>query len=89
MHECVSGTLDDASTAIDIEMPPYYDAPDVSEAPPAPRNATRPGWLLAASAPPGSTVGGDKGFDVPGFVARVRDLAITPHVRAEGQRQCD
>jgi hypothetical protein len=30
MHECVSGTLDDA-TAIDIEMPPYYHAPDVSE----------------------------------------------------------
>jgi Transposase DDE domain len=44
----------------------------------AERDAAR--LLLAASAPPGSTVGGDKGFDVPGFVARVRDLAITPHV---------
>jgi hypothetical protein len=30
MHACVSGTLDDA-TASDIEMPPYYHAPDVSE----------------------------------------------------------
>jgi transposase len=36
--------------------------------------------LLNASAPPGSTVGGDKGFDVPTFVAAVRALAITPHV---------
>jgi transposase len=36
--------------------------------------------LLDASAPPGSTVGGDKGFDVPSFVAAVRDLGITPHV---------
>jgi transposase len=36
--------------------------------------------LLDASAPPGSTVGGDKGFDVPSFVAAVRALAITPHV---------
>jgi hypothetical protein len=31
MHECVSWTLDDPSTAIDIEMPRYYHAPDVSE----------------------------------------------------------
>ena len=37
-------------------------------------------WLLAASAPAGSTVGGDKGFDVGSFVAAVRALAITPHV---------
>jgi transposase len=37
-------------------------------------------WLLDASAPAGSTVGGDKGFDVGGFVAAVRALAITPHV---------
>jgi transposase len=36
--------------------------------------------LLDASAPPGSTVGGDKGFDVPSFVAGVRALGITPHV---------
>ena len=36
--------------------------------------------LLDASAPPGSTVGGDKGFDVRSFVAAVRDLGITPHV---------
>jgi hypothetical protein len=36
--------------------------------------------LLAASAPPGSTVGGDKNFDVHSFVTAVRDLAITPHV---------
>jgi transposase len=36
--------------------------------------------LLDASAPPGSTVGGDKGFDVASFVASVRALAITAHV---------
>ena len=36
--------------------------------------------LLAASAPAGSTVGGDKNFDVAAFVAAVRALAITPHV---------
>ena len=36
--------------------------------------------LLDASAPPGSTVGGDKNFDVRAFVATVRALAITPHV---------
>jgi IS5 family transposase len=36
--------------------------------------------LLEASAPPDSTVGGDKNFDVRSFVAGVRDLAITPHV---------
>lgn len=36
--------------------------------------------LLAASARPGSTVGGDKGFDVQRFVAAVRQLGITPHV---------
>jgi transposase len=36
--------------------------------------------LLDASAPPGSTVGGDKGFDVASFVAGVRALGITPHV---------
>ena len=36
--------------------------------------------LLQASAPPGSTVGADKGFDVARFVAEVRTLEITPHV---------
>jgi transposase len=36
--------------------------------------------LLAASAPPHSTVGGDKNFDVRAFVAAVRHLQITPHV---------
>jgi transposase len=45
---------------------------------PAEREAAE--WLLAASAPAGSTVGGDKGFDVGSFVAAVRALAITPHV---------
>ena len=36
--------------------------------------------LLDASARPGSTVGGDKSFDVQRFVAAVRQLRITPHV---------
>src|SRR6266404_5130603 len=36
--------------------------------------------LLDASARPGSTVGGDKCFDVPSFVAGVRTLGLTPHV---------
>jgi hypothetical protein len=36
--------------------------------------------LIETGAPPGSTVGGDKGFDVPTFVAAIRDLEITPHV---------
>ena len=36
--------------------------------------------LLEASAPPGSTVGADKGYDVASFVADVRVLAVTPHV---------
>jgi transposase len=44
----------------------------------AERDAAR--LVLDASAPPGSIVGGDKGFDVPSFVASVRALAITPHV---------
>jgi len=35
--------------------------------------------LLAAVADAG-TVGGDKGFDVPSFVAAVRGLGLTPHV---------
>jgi transposase len=36
--------------------------------------------LLEASAPPGSTVGADKGYDVASFVAAVRGLDVTPHV---------
>ena len=36
--------------------------------------------LLLGALAHGGTVGGDKGFDVPSFVASVRDLAITPHV---------
>ena len=35
--------------------------------------------LLAASAPPGSTVGADKGYDVASFVAAVRDLRKLRH----------
>ena len=37
-------------------------------------------WMLAASAPPGSTVGGDKGYDVARFVDDVRALEVTPHI---------
>ena len=36
--------------------------------------------LLEASAPPGSTVAADKGYDVASFVATVRGLTLTPHV---------
>lgn len=36
--------------------------------------------LLLAEAPHAATVGGDKGFDVPSFVAGVRALGVTPHV---------
>jgi transposase len=36
--------------------------------------------LVEASAPPGSTLGADKGYDVASFVAAVRDLGVTPHV---------
>ena len=36
--------------------------------------------LLDASAPPGSTVAADKGYDVASFVATVRGLTLTPHV---------
>ena len=40
------------------------------------------GRVAAAGAKPRTpaTVGGDKGFDVPSFVAGVRALGITPHV---------
>lgn len=37
-------------------------------------------WLRAAGVAPGSTVGADKGYDVPSFVRAVRTLGITPHV---------
>jgi transposase len=37
-------------------------------------------WLLLGALTHGGTVGGDKGFDVPSFVAGVRELTITPHV---------
>jgi transposase len=36
--------------------------------------------LLLSALPRGRTVGADKGFDVPSFVAGVRALTITPHV---------
>jgi IS5 family transposase len=36
--------------------------------------------LLLGAQPRGGTVAGDKGFDVPSFVAAVRALAFTPHV---------
>jgi transposase len=36
--------------------------------------------LLLTEAAHAVTVGGDKGFDVPSFVAQVRALGITPHV---------
>ena len=36
--------------------------------------------LLEASAPPGSTVAADKGYDVASFVTTVRGLTLTPHV---------
>ena len=36
--------------------------------------------LLLAEAANAVTVGGDKGFDVPSFVAGVRALGVTPHV---------
>jgi transposase len=36
--------------------------------------------LLLAHAAAATTVGGDKGFDVPSFVAGVRALGVTPHV---------
>ena len=36
--------------------------------------------LLLGEAPGAVTVGGDKGFDVPSFVAEVRALGVTPHV---------
>ena len=45
--------------------------------------------LLEASARPGSTVGGDKGFDVRQFVADVRGLAIMPHVAQKNRSAID
>jgi transposase len=38
------------------------------------------GLLMLAEAPHAVTLGGDKGFDVPSFVARVRALGVTPHI---------
>ena len=37
-------------------------------------------WMLAASAPPGSTVGADTGHDTACFVDEVRALEVTPHI---------
>ena len=37
-------------------------------------------WMLAASAPPGSTVGADTGYDTARFVDEVRALEATPHI---------
>ena len=45
--------------------------------------------VLAASAPPGSTVGADKGYDVASFVATVRGLAVPPPRRSAGPVECD
>ena len=36
--------------------------------------------ISATSAPPGRTVGGDKGYDVARFVDDVRALEVTPHI---------
>ena len=36
--------------------------------------------MLAASTPPGSTVGADKGYDVARFVDDVRALEVIPHI---------
>src|SRR5713226_8066062 len=36
--------------------------------------------LLLGAVAHGGTVGGDKGFDVPSFVAGVRALGVTPHI---------
>ena len=37
-------------------------------------------WMLAASAPPGSRVGADKGYDTARFVDEVRAREVTPHI---------
>ena len=42
-------------------------------------------WMLAASAPPGSTVGADTGYDTARFVDEVRALAVTPPI---AQKTC-
>ena len=41
--------------------------------------------LLEASAPRGSTVGADKGYDVASFVRHVRARGITPHIAAKAK----
>jgi transposase len=40
--------------------------------------------LLLSALPRGSTVGGDKGYDVASFVAAVRTLGFTPHIAPKG-----
>ena len=45
--------------------------------------------LLEASAPPGSTVGADKGYDVASFVGDVRVLEVTPHVAQKAPLERD
>lgn len=42
--------------------------------------------LLLQQAPQAVTVGGDKGFDVPSFVADVRAAGVTPHVAQKATR---
>ena len=37
-------------------------------------------WMLHESAPPGSTVGADKGYDAARFVDELRALDVTAHV---------
>ena len=44
-------------------------------------------WMLAASAPPGSTVGADKGYDTARFVDEVRGAGGDPVHRAEDPPQ--
>jgi len=41
---------------------------------------THTALLLLGALRHGGTVGGDKGYDVPSFVAGVRALAMTPHI---------
>ena len=41
--------------------------------------------MLAASAPPGSTVGADRGYDVARFVDEVHALEVTPHIAQEAR----
>lgn len=45
--------------------------------------------LLEVSAPPDSTVGADKNYDVQSFVATLRRLALTPHVAQKRRSAID